>query len=71
MLMTEADLPYRVLEDEDIDVVQQLAIWHFTNTNGAYDVGETQTFELYLNSIKDEESSEFLPLSDGDGRRSF
>ena len=71
MLMTEADLPYRVLEDEDIDVVQQLAIWHFTNTNGAYDVGETQTFELYLNSIKDEESSEFLPLSDGDGEGAF
>ena len=55
------------LTEEDIDVVQQLAIWHFTNTGDAFDVGETQTFELYLNSKKDDLLSEFRPLSDADG----
>ncbi len=38
------------LTDDDIDVVQQLAIWYYTNPNGEYHVGET--FELWLNSKK-------------------
>ena len=40
------------LTDEDIDVVQQLAIWHFTNEGDQYDVevkSPYKTFELALN----------------------
>ena len=67
MLLAAANIQNSYLLDEDIDVVQQLAIWHFTNTGDAFDVGETQTFELYLNSKKDDLLSEFRPLSDADG----
>ena len=66
-LLSEAGIEYNYLTPEDIDVVQQLVIWHYTNTGDSYDVGESQTFELYLNSVEGEELSEFLPLSDGDG----
>ena len=54
------------LTEEDIDVVQQLAIWHFTNTGDNYDVevkSPYKTFELYLNSIKNDKGAEYLPLS--------
>ena len=60
------------LRDEDIDVVQQLAIWHFTNEGDSYDVEEKsayKTFELYLNSVKDDTGSGYASLSSeiGDG----
>ncbi len=55
LLLTEAGIEGSYLTDEDIDVVQQLAIWHFTNEGDSYDVGPDQTFELYLNPIKDQD----------------
>ena len=67
MLLTNAGINGGYLTDEDIDVVQQLAVWHFTNTGDEYDVGDTKTFELYLNAIKNQESSEYLALSDENG----
>ena len=60
------------LTDEDIDVVQQLAIWHFTNEGDQYDVevkSPYKTFELALNSIKGDAGSGYSPLNSevGDG----
>ena len=66
-LLSEAGIDDNYLTPEDIDVVQQLVIWHYTNTGDSFDVGESQTFELYLNSIEGQEESEFLPLSDEEG----
>ena len=63
MLLEAAGIPDSYLTDEDIDVVQQLAIWHFTNPGDGFDVGESQTFSLYINSVKDDASSQFVPLS--------
>ena len=53
------------LTDDDIDVVQQLAIWHFTNTGDQYDVEEKsqyKTFTLELNSVKNDAGSGYAPL---------
>ena len=51
---------------EDIDAVQQLAVWHFTNDD-VYDMGTDATFELWMNSVKDQENSAFNPMSDEEG----
>ena len=70
LLLSRAGIDVSYLTDEDIDVVQQLAVWHFTNEGDEYDIetyGEGQSFELYLNSVEGQASSEFLPLSDEDG----
>ena len=49
-LLNAAGLNNTSLTDDDIDVVQQLAIWHFTNTGDSYDVemDGSDTFELYV-----------------------
>ena len=39
---------YELLKDDDIDVIQQLAIWYFTNPTGDY---HYDNIELYINSI--------------------
>ena len=39
---------YELLTDDDIDVIQQLAIWYFTNPTGDY---HYDNIELYINSI--------------------
>lgn len=52
------DFDITLLTDEDIDVVQQLAIWYFTNPSGDYHIDDT--FELYING---------RPLSDIDWDR--
>ena len=62
-LLDAANLSGSYLTDEDIDAVQQLAVWHFTNDD-EYDMGDNASFELWVNSIKDQESSAFNPLSD-------
>ena len=49
------------LTDDDIDAVQQLAVWYFTN-NDEYHV-DNNTFEFYLNSAKDTPNSTMQPLS--------
>jgi len=58
--VTEYELS--LLTDDDIDVVQQLAIWHYTNPEGSrYDEYFVDTFELYLvdeNGVDDELSSD-------------
>ena len=55
------------LEDDDIDVVQQLAIWHFTNTGDSYDVdvksSGMRTFELFVSTVEDSTGgSSFIQL---------
>ena len=66
LLLTEAGIDGGYLTDEDIDVVQQLAIWHLTNEGDSYDVGPDASFELYLNPIRDEDAriDQYVPLSD-------
>ena len=52
------------LTDDDIEVVQQIAIWHFTNTGDSYDLGgASKTFELYLNSVQGDAGSGYASLS--------
>ncbi len=51
-----------VLTDDDIDVVQQLAIWHFTNDD-SYDAEET--FQLYISNPEAfAGSTDFIALDD-------
>ena len=40
---------YELLNDDDVDVVQQLAIWYFTNPSGDY---HYDNIELYINATK-------------------
>ncbi len=47
VLGIEDKIYFEKLTDEDIDVVQQLAIWQFTNNNEDYQI-PSNTFELYL-----------------------
>ena len=60
-LLNAAGITNRYLTDDDIDVVQQLAIWHFTNLGGDYDSGEE--IMLAINAIKDQDSN-YRPISD-------
>ena len=59
----EVDFSY--LTDDDIDVVQQLAIWHYTNKNENEDNSYyvKRTFELYLNLIEKDGNGDYQPLS--------
>ncbi len=45
---------FSYLTDDDIDVVQQLAIWHYTNSDEHDPYHVHDTFELYLNVIKND-----------------
>ena len=45
---------FSYLTDDDIDVVQQLAIWHYTNSDEHDPYHIHETFELYLNVIKND-----------------
>ena len=64
--LRNAGLSGSYLTDEDIDAVQQLAIWHFTNDDD-YDMGTNASFELWINSAANQEQSLFNPLSDEEG----
>ena len=47
-LLEKAGIPQseNKLTDEDIDAVQQLAIWYFTNPNSEYQVGDSFIFYI-------------------------
>ena len=51
---------YSLLTNDDIDVVQQLAIWYFTNPTGEY---HYTSIELYINS-KVNEDADYQTLED-------
>ncbi len=59
-LPTEPDL--LCLTDDDIDAVQQLAIWYFTNSEEDYHISSKE-FTFYLNSAANIESSVTQPLT--------
>ena len=63
-LLDAAGVNNGYLTDDDIDVVQQLAVWHFTN-NDAYDAGDSLP-ELYINSVKGTNGN-YHALTDEDG----
>ncbi len=61
--LTEED--YAKLTDDDIDVVQQLAIWHFTNQDDdGYKINEDGNFTLSLNSVQNTSTSGEKSLND-------
>ena len=66
LLLNNADLAGSYLTDDDIDVVQQLAIWHFTNEGDAFDVGDSGNFSLWINQVSGQDSG-YNPLSDEKG----
>lgn len=57
---------YSLLTNDDIDVIQQLAIWYFTNPTGDY---HYTNIELYINSVKnvDADYKTFEDLLGDDG----
>ena len=63
LLLDNAGLTGSPLTDDDIDVVQQLAVWHFTNDGDAFDVGDSGNFSLWINSVKGQDSG-YNPLGD-------
>lgn len=56
-----SDYEFSLLTDDDIDSVQQLAVWYFTNQTGDYHV---ETFDFWLNTVAGNENSEYKSLSD-------
>lgn len=65
LLLENAGLSGSYLTDDDIDAVQQLAVWHFTN-NDAYDAGNEGNFELWINAVAGQDGN-YNPLSDEEG----
>ena len=65
LLLEAADLSGSYLTDDDIDVVQQLAVWHFTNDD-VFDAGDDGNFELWINAVANQDSN-YNPLSDETG----
>ena len=65
LLLKNAEISGSDITDDDIDVVQQLAVWYFTN-NDEYKVNST--FELWINMVAGTNSN-YNALSDerGDG----
>ena len=53
---------FEYLTDEDIDAVQQLAVWYYTNPDSD-DPYHVNTFEFYLNAVPNVEGN-YQPLSD-------
>ncbi len=68
VLLDNAGISGGYLTDDDIDAVQQLAVWHFTNEGDNFDVGEDGDFEFWINAVAGQDSN-YNPLSDetGDG----
>lgn len=50
-----------LLTDDDIDAVQQLAVWYYTNPEG--DPYHVTTFVFYINAVKGTENSSFESLT--------
>ena len=67
ILLDNAGLTGTNLTDDDIDVVQQLAIWHFTNGGDPFDVGDSGNFSLWINQIAGQDSG-YNPLGDEKGQ---
>ena len=63
LLLKNAEISGSDITDDDIDVVQQLAVWHFTNTD-AYKIDST--FELWINTVAGVNSN-YNALSDARG----
>ena len=62
LLLENADLTGSYLTDDDIDAVQQLAVWHFTNDD-EFDAGDAGNFEFWINAVSGQDSN-YNPLSD-------
>ena len=56
----ESDYEFSFLTDDDIDSVQQLVVWYFTNPTGDYHV---ETFNFWLNTVAGNENSVYADLS--------
>ena len=68
LLLEKAGIAGGYITDDDIDAVQQLAVWHFTN-NDEYKVensSEEGTFEFWVNAVANSDGN-YNPLSDEKG----
>ena len=68
LLLENAGITGGYITDDDIDAVQQLAVWHFTNDDEykVENVSSAGTFEFYINAVAGTDSN-YNPLSDYDG----
>jgi len=64
LLLERAGIVGGYITDDDIDAVQQLAVWHFTN-NDEYKVENSSegTFEFWVNAVANSDAN-YNPLSD-------
>ena len=56
---------YELLTDDDIDVIQQVAIWYFTNPDDSYHISE-DALMLYINPVQNVPGGQYSPFSDLD-----
>ena len=59
-LLTNAGIPNSAISDDEIDVVQQLAIWHFTNE----DVYHLDIGDLFSLWVKESTDTSYMALGD-------
>ena len=63
-LLAAAGIQENLLTDDDIDAVQQLAVWHFTNMgDGNYDAGTNGNFDLHV-TVDPGYDKNYMSLSD-------
>ena len=63
-LLAAAGIQENLLTDDDIDAVQQLAVWHFTNMgDGNYDAGTNGNFDLHV-TVDPGYDRNYMSLSD-------
>ena len=62
LLLNKAGVNNGYLTDDDIDAVQQLAVWHFTNDD-AYHIEDGGTFEFWINAIAGSDAN-YNPMSE-------
>ena len=63
-LLNAAGVEEGLLTDDDIDVVQQMAVWHFTNEgDSSYDAGTSGNFDLHV-TVNPGSDNNYESLSD-------
>ena len=55
-----------LINDDDIDVVQQLAVWYYTNPESLDPYHTEKNFEIWMNKIKDTYEN-YIPMSNKEG----
>ena len=61
-LLDKVGIGYNEITDDEIDVVQQLAVWYFTNTDGYKVPSDTLSFSILVNSVINDANSTYIDL---------